>query len=126
MCNVLVFVYGTLKKGHGNHRVLGDSEFLGEYTTADNFILTDCGFPYMVPNTHGEPVSGEVYRVVDPDIMEGLDGLEGVAYGHYEHLEIDVVGLGSKATAYIPCNETEALRYPECKFNEKGEYQWGI
>lgn len=125
-----VFVYGTLKKGHGNHRVLGNSLFLGKAVTKEKHILTDCGFPYMVPDSDGELVSGELYCVDDPAVLEGLDRLEGVRYGHYEHHEVEVkinpFHGWIKATSYIPVNIQEAFSYPACKTNENGEYEWGI
>ena len=32
----LVFVYGTLKKGRGNHGLLRDAEYIGKFSTIDN------------------------------------------------------------------------------------------
>lgn len=70
----LVFVYGTLKRGHGNHHWLGDAPFLGEAVLPD-VVLHDLGpFPMAVP---GEGVvRGEVYGV-DADGLARLDRLEG-------------------------------------------------
>jgi gamma-glutamylcyclotransferase (GGCT)/AIG2-like uncharacterized protein YtfP len=70
----LVFVYGTLKRGHGNHHWLLDAPFLGEAVLPD-VVLHDLGpFPMAVP---GEGiVRGEVYRV-DAAGLARLDRLEG-------------------------------------------------
>jgi gamma-glutamylcyclotransferase (GGCT)/AIG2-like uncharacterized protein YtfP len=70
----LVFVYGTLKRGHGNHHWLRDAPFLGEAVLPD-VVLHDLGpFPMAVP---GEGVvRGEVYGV-DADGLSRLDRLEG-------------------------------------------------
>jgi gamma-glutamylcyclotransferase (GGCT)/AIG2-like uncharacterized protein YtfP len=71
---VLVFVYGTLKRGHGNHHWLAGAPFLGDAELPD-VVLHDLGpFPMAVP---GEgTVIGEVYRI-DAAALARLDRLEG-------------------------------------------------
>lgn len=70
----LVFVYGTLKRGHGNHHWLLEAPFLGEAVLPE-VVLHDLGpFPMAVP---GEGVvRGEVYGV-DAAGLARLDRLEG-------------------------------------------------
>ncbi len=70
----LVFVYGTLMRGHGNHHWLIDAPFQGEAALPD-VVLHDLGpFPMAVP---GEGlVRGEVYAV-DAAGLARLDRLEG-------------------------------------------------
>ncbi len=70
----LVFVYGTLKRGHGNHHWLAEAPFQGEAVLPD-VVLHDLGpFPMAVP---GEGlVRGEVYAV-DAAGLARLDRLEG-------------------------------------------------
>jgi gamma-glutamylcyclotransferase (GGCT)/AIG2-like uncharacterized protein YtfP len=70
----LVFVYGTLKRGHGNHHWLAEASFQGE-AVLPNVVLHDLGpFPMAVP---GEGlVRGEVYAV-DAAGLARLDRLEG-------------------------------------------------
>jgi len=82
-----VFVYGTLKRGFWNHRLLGDQygpragvEFLGPADTLDDFRMRCVGFPLIQlanpkPSLTGQ-VQGEVYRV-HPLILRSLDRLEG-------------------------------------------------
>lgn len=70
-----VFVYGTLKSGHGNHRLLQGSKFLGR-STVDRFKMYSLGgFPAVVPSEDGV-IQGEVYEV-DDFTMTRLDRLEG-------------------------------------------------
>jgi gamma-glutamylcyclotransferase (GGCT)/AIG2-like uncharacterized protein YtfP len=71
---VPLFVYGTLKRGHGNHHWLAAAPFLGE-AALPNVVLHDLGpFPMAVP---GEGlVRGEVY-VIDAAGLARLDRLEG-------------------------------------------------
>ena len=71
----LVAVYGSLLKGLSNHRVLADSVLLGN-DTVHGFIMYDLGaFPAILK---GEGViDAEIYEVVNSQIMQGLDHLEG-------------------------------------------------
>lgn len=71
-----VFVYGTLKKGFGNHRLL--SEFpLEKEGILEDHIIYDAGFPVAVPN-EGTKVVGEVYDIGDcVQTLQNLDYLEG-------------------------------------------------
>jgi gamma-glutamylcyclotransferase (GGCT)/AIG2-like uncharacterized protein YtfP len=70
----LVFVYGTLQRGHLNHHWLADAPFLGEAELPD-VVLHDLGpFPMAVPGDG--LVRGEVYAVDAPGLAR-LDRLEG-------------------------------------------------
>lgn len=70
----LVFVYGTLKSGYGNNRLLSTSKLLGEDTLDKHDIYAVAGFPGVIP---GEGiVQGEVWEIT-PEVLETLDRLEG-------------------------------------------------
>lgn len=77
---IRVFVYGTLKRGHGNHRLLAQSKFLGRCVIRGKYQMVSLGgFPGLVeaPMDAPEvPISGEVYQVND-DTLLSLDFLEG-------------------------------------------------
>ena len=79
-----VAVYGTLKKGHGNHHLLEGSEFIGRGRTVEKYPMTDSiGFPYTYEEQgEGHRIVVELYNVT-AEVMESLDDLEGVAHGHY-------------------------------------------
>jgi gamma-glutamylcyclotransferase (GGCT)/AIG2-like uncharacterized protein YtfP len=78
----LVFVYGTLKQSHGNHRVLGDSEYVGEARLEGDYRMVSLGgFPGVVEDEDFRPVFGEVYRVTSEDVAHALDRLEGYHEG---------------------------------------------
>lgn len=72
-----VFCYGTLKRGHGNHRIIANARFVGQAVTEPRFTMLGLGgFPGIVDG--GEtPISGELYEVTDDTMMERLDRLEG-------------------------------------------------
>lgn len=77
-----VFVYGTLRKGHGNNRLLPEDTFIGTATTEDGYVMTAySGFPAVYFPTYedgdeGTIITGELYEV-DDATLERLDGLEG-------------------------------------------------
>lgn len=76
-----VFVYGTLKRGYGNHVILRNSQFIGEgHTIPDSFSLIDGGFPWAIPNSGTFHIKGELYLVEDQRTMHNLDSLEGVPH----------------------------------------------
>ena len=70
-----VFVYGTLKKGFGNHRLLAEAEYVGPACVKGHLISLG-GFPGLIYNPH-EVTQGEVYRVTSATQWERLDRLEG-------------------------------------------------
>lgn len=132
-----VFVYGSLKAGSWNHRVLGDSEFVGKAQTLEEFVLVDCGFPYLiVPDSLSKgltmpkpaPVVGEVYKVIDEAVMASLDALEGVEYNHYRQYRTDVAMLDQSdlvnVLCYAACDPDEKLSLPACPINKEGCYEW--
>lgn len=75
---IRVFVYGTLKQGHGNHPALSEAEFLGRCVLTGNVTLVDLGwYPGLVRDAAEESsVFGEVYRV-DESTLDTLDLIEG-------------------------------------------------
>lgn len=75
----LVFVYGTLKRGQGNHRYLRGQEFIGTgVTDSDQFQMHHNGaFPMVTKSADGgRRVTGELWRVDDKG-LRGVDALEG-------------------------------------------------
>jgi len=74
----LVFVYGTLKEGHGNHKhFLSNSLYHGPHKTGAQHQMLDLGsFPGVIYGGGVTPISGEVYEVSDKTLGR-LDGLEG-------------------------------------------------
>ena len=103
-----IFVYGTLKKRHGNHGVLGNSVFLGEaVTVSKEFNMYDGGFPFVTDHRNDEDslgcIVGELYETSDKRILDNLDRLEGYP-SLYDKREIDVTtldGISYIATIYV-------------------------
>lgn len=86
-----VFVYGSLKKGCYNHRLMKNSEFIGN-GTVDNMLLYSLGaFPAIIPAKENEKsfaVKGEVYEV-NAETLKMLDKLEG--NGHFYTRELRTI-----------------------------------
>ena len=77
----LLAVYGTLKKGYGNHRLIEDCKFVKEYKLK-NIQLYNLGFyPGAKIEETKIPAMAEVYEI-PPERWESLDWLEGVPH-HY-------------------------------------------
>jgi gamma-glutamylcyclotransferase (GGCT)/AIG2-like uncharacterized protein YtfP len=71
----LVAVYGSLLKGLGNHRVLGDSTLVGKGTVKGFDMFSLGGFPGI--KSGGGSIKVEVYEVENQAGMDRLDCLEG-------------------------------------------------
>lgn len=105
----LVFVFGSLKKGFGNHRLLQDSEFIEPAVTKDAAfkMVSYGGFPGMY---HGgdTAIHGEVYEV-DDETFQRLDRLEGHPNFYQReqvqvHLKRDADDVPIEATAWMYIN----------------------
>lgn len=68
-------VYGTLKKGKSNHKLIEHCYFYGTYYLGSEFCLTVGGLPY-VQRKPGHGVLVEIYEV-DDETIKLLDRLEG-------------------------------------------------
>ena len=88
----LLAVYGTLKRGQGNHRVLPEGSVLLGTTRLLGWVMYDLGaYPTIVPSEDKrDSVFVEVYEV--PDLVS-TDYLEGYP-NHYDRKKVDVKLVG--------------------------------
>jgi gamma-glutamylcyclotransferase (GGCT)/AIG2-like uncharacterized protein YtfP len=98
-----VFVYGSLKQGYGNHRLLETSTFIGKRLTrnTDFYMVSLHSFPGVLKTESGEGFSimGELYEV-DDNTLKNLDILEG--NGHFYKRElVDIHSYPDKAWMYV-------------------------
>lgn len=75
-----VFVYGTLKRGFGNHGVIREGThtvLIGKWSIPGRMI--SCGFfpGLLPPESDDDVVIGELYKIKDASVWRNLDGLEG-------------------------------------------------
>lgn len=73
---ILFFVYGTLKAGYYNNRLLKKAEFLGTHATEPVYTLFDGGFP-IVERGGKTSVKGEVWKATDDETIFDVFRLEG-------------------------------------------------
>ena len=103
-----VFVYGTLRSGEVNHRLLDGLEPVAKARTEARFRLAHLGgFPAMVRGGRTR-VAGEVYEVDGPTLLR-LDRLEGHP-GFYRRRAVRLEG-GRAAIAYL-LSPVQAAGYP--------------
>jgi len=93
----LLFAYGTLMRGYALHDVLaGGATFLGIGSVSGR--LLDLGrYPGLVDG--GGRVSGEVYRLDDPELLALLDREEG--YNFDRRRAIVTLAGGRRARAWL-------------------------
>ena len=72
---MLIFVYGTLKRGKHNHRYLAGQKYLGDAHTGPLYSLLVSGLPFLVKR-EGTGCTGELWEV-DERCLANLDRLEG-------------------------------------------------
>lgn len=77
-----VFVYGSLRKGLSNHKLLLSSEFIDEFTSEEDFQMIyykTKKFPYLlndfIINLPTTKIKGEIYKISD-NVLRRLDSLE--------------------------------------------------
>lgn len=93
---MIIFVYGTLKKGFKAHDLLATSTFLGTvYTKPLYRLFSKYYYPCMISCAiDGKKIQGEIYSI-DYSTLKRLNEYEGTASGLYslEVIEIDTSSL---------------------------------
>lgn len=96
---MLLFVYGTLKRGERNHRLLADQRFVGAAATAPGYRLFDLGpYPAMAADADSGPVRGELFSV-SACAADELDDFEGVP-DLFDRRRVELAD-GATAWAYL-------------------------
>lgn len=90
--NILIAVYGTLRQGNGNHRLIENADYKGTYTTEPIYNLYSLGgFPGLRKGGSTAIVM-EVYAV-NTEEARRVDGLEGYTPGEqatfYDKIQIE-------------------------------------
>ena len=99
-----LFVYGSLKRGFGNHSLLESSLFIAKAITIPPLVLIDLGsFPAVLMEEGESQVSGEVYQV-SSEVFESIEHLEGYP-SFYNRTDIPIIlnpGTDSESVEEIP------------------------
>jgi gamma-glutamylcyclotransferase (GGCT)/AIG2-like uncharacterized protein YtfP len=74
---MLLFFYGTLKRGMTHHYLISGQEFVRAAETVPHYRLYSCGwYPALVEMADGVAVQGELWRI-GQDLIPELDRYEG-------------------------------------------------
>ena len=108
-----VFVYGSLKRGFHNNRLLEESRFLGERITSnETWTMYSLGaFPGVIKSFHAgvcASISGDLYEVSDQTLTR-LDMLESNG-SFYKRELVPLHGEDEPAWMYVLINPAFFMR----------------
>ena len=102
----IVFVYGTLRQGFHNHKLIMDSKTIDIGRTVSNYAMYANGIPYVSETEQVSQIYGELY-LVSPRILLTLDMLEGHPVW-YNRKKVPIETLNGKIyNAWLYFNETK-------------------
>jgi len=109
--NEFLFVYGSLKKGFDNHKLLNKyAKRVGKASTVGKFAMYEDSFgnyPYLVK----EPVTkviGELYEIKRKELLDKIDEFEG-APEYYQRKKIKVKTHKGVNLAFVYIREDEEI-----------------
>ncbi len=109
--NEFLFVYGSLKKGFDNHKLLQKyAKRVGKASTVGKFAMYEDSFgnyPYLVK----EPVTkviGELYEIKRKELLDKIDEFEG-APEYYQRKKIKVKTHKGVNLAFVYLREDEGI-----------------
>ena len=91
---VVIFVYGSLKRGFDNNDILKDAQYLCKAETVRSFAMfeeTSGNYPYLLKNENKgySKIKGELYKICRKDILKKIDSFEGTP-DYYKREKIKV------------------------------------
>ena len=95
---MLVFTYGTLRRGQRNHQFMRGMQFEGE-DSLNGSLTHRWGIPFLNLTDTPPKVAGEVFAIT-PDRLTTLDWLEGTNQGLYERKQV-TLDSGRIAWVYV-------------------------
>jgi len=109
--NAFLFVYGSLKKGFDNHKLLQKyAKRVGKASTVGKFAMYEDSFgnyPYLVK----EPITkviGELYEIKRKELLDKIDEFEG-APEYYQRKKIKVKTHKGVNLAFVYLREDEEI-----------------
>ncbi len=118
-----LFVYGTLRQGFGNHRLMQGADFLGEATIPAQLFVN--GWLPMIgpPVAEGDVVHGEVYRLFDAYHWAMVDGLESHPSWYRREIVTATYKDRDAATPVWAYFMPHLAEYPMATLVESGDYR---
>lgn len=112
-----VFVYGTLRRAHGNHQLLENADYLGTGSTLGKYSMYIAGgYPYVVSTEARYPIVGELYGV-DDQTLEKLDKMEGHPH-YYTRKETMVIVDGKEYSAWMYVRDPHGILMPSGDYSD--------
>lgn len=113
---ITLFVYGSLKKGFYNHRLLKESTFIGSGIIS-GYDLYDLGYYQGIKRGSGE-VLGEIYEI-DQETLKRVDVLESEGYLYRRvPVEAKIEGDTVKAVTYVYNKSIDSSRRIEREWRD--------
>lgn len=101
----ILFVYGSLKKGFDNNRILNKAIYISKAQTVRKFAMyrsEEGDYPYLVKNKSLYVISGEIYKIKRKDLMQKIDLFEGSPdYYLRESINVKTRSGNKRAFAYF-------------------------
>lgn len=101
--NEYLFVYGSLKKGFDNHKLLEKyARRIGKASTVAKFGMFEAGFgnyPYLIQKSLNT-IKGELYQITRKELLARIDEFEG-APEYYERKKIKVKSHRGIVKAFV-------------------------
>jgi gamma-glutamylcyclotransferase (GGCT)/AIG2-like uncharacterized protein YtfP len=114
-----VFVYGTLKRGYGNHRLLENATLIDEAVTDVKFDMIAGGFPVVFESDTGLPLTGEVYQV-DAATLQSLDNLEGEGTMYFrKEVPVSLANSHDRSVVAMYIGNPEFWSWPQPNHNDR-------
>lgn len=123
---MLIFVYGTLKRGFRNHHLLDGARFVEEAKTAPYWMLASAGsFPVLFRGR--ACVTGEVWEI-NRATLTHLDYLESNGFMYHRHRIYVSTSSGKtlRVWAYVGADDfwLSRLSTQRLDVGEDGAYTW--
>lgn len=104
---MLLFVFGTMKKGHKHHFFLKGAKLQGEVETEPRYLLYEGDYVFLVCSKQGRCIQGELYDV-SQDIIDKIDQ---ASKGKFHKEKIKVKGK-EEVFAYV--YKESVIQYLDC------------
>jgi gamma-glutamylcyclotransferase (GGCT)/AIG2-like uncharacterized protein YtfP len=111
---MLLFVYGTLKRGEPRHRYLAGQTLIATVATVPAYrLLSVVDYPALVRRDDGRSIEGELWQV-DEACLRVLDQVEGIEQGLYAREPIELLPPhdGADVATYVYRLSVDGL--PDC------------
>ncbi len=120
----LVFTYGSLMTGLGNHHYLESSDLIGPAKALSDYrMISYDAYPAVYWHEEGQPVVGELY-VVSYDTLRALDQLESNGYFYKrEYADVSCEGWTMSAWMYLLLPRYRNPELPIVESNDWREFQ---